>query len=327
MEHQFSDPISEGHHLPAQGWTTRMPSPPAIMIPAVGLDRLVNPVKVITSSSPQPQIIGFDNTQFVSLYPPPALNAAFGCRDWKYEQRRTAQQILPFLFLGPSQAIRDADFLQSNNITMLLAVRNTLSAEARLLQPKVAKNLDIRSEVIDVAGNQELIAAFPRAIDVINNHLQSRHQQHQSQNDQTSLPNPQGKVLVYCESGNERSASVVAAYLMAVYSMDLVSAIQLIQTHRFAVAFNDSTKELLRTYETILEAKRDVNHYKYALSPNGNIERRGLGIEMITRAGSVKRSLDDMDEEDEVMDVSEDGANGQKVDGARHRDGVAPFRG
>ena len=44
--------------------------------------------------------------------------------DWKYESRHHAQHVLPYLFLGPITAARDAKFLRDEGITMLLAVRD-----------------------------------------------------------------------------------------------------------------------------------------------------------------------------------------------------------
>ena len=92
-----------------------------------------------------------------------------GVKDWRYEMRRSAQAIQPFLYLGPSSAARDLDFLRREGITLLLVIRNTMTAAVRLLSgEKVATELGIQAAAVDVAGNQELIAAFPRACKIIN---------------------------------------------------------------------------------------------------------------------------------------------------------------
>ncbi|EHL02892.1 hypothetical protein M7I_0856 [Glarea lozoyensis 74030] len=114
-------------------------------------------------------------------------------RDWKYEDRRNAQKILPFLFLGPSSAARDIEYVRENNITLLLAIRNTATAQARLLSgAKTANQLGIASDHVDVEGNQQLIATFPKAVKLINNHL--IHMNRQRENDPTCMF---GKVLVF----------------------------------------------------------------------------------------------------------------------------------
>lgn len=194
-------------------------------------------------------------------------------RNWKYEFRRAAQLILPFLYLGPSNAARDINFLQDEGITMLLVIRDTKSAQARLLSgDKIANELGIASAALDVSGSQELIAAFPRAVKMINEHLLSIYREQSmkgsADNDGTITISQttfkRGKVLVFCESGNERSACVVAAYIMAVYGLDLVAAIQFVQSQRFCIALDDQMKSLLLAFQDILEARRDIQKAKSA---------------------------------------------------------------
>ena len=251
--------------------------------------------------------------------------------EWKYEQRRMAQQILPFLYLGPMSAAKDRIFLQREGITMVIAVRNTMSAQAQLLGSKAAQELGIDTKMVDVAGNQELIAAFPRAIEAINSHLSAMYQQDQMRRTQAaaagqaSLQSTTGKVLVFCESGNERSATLVTAYIMAMYATDLIKAIQVVQAQRFAVAFDDSLRNLLLTYETILKAKRDVVQAdNRLLDVPGGARSTGYsagGSSEATRR--VKRRFDDT--YDDEMEVD---AGNKYPDHGRFemRDGSAPFQ-
>ena len=226
--------------------------------------------------------------------------------DWEYDQRRKAQKILPFLFLGPMTAARDREFLKREGITMLLAVRNTMSAQAKLLSVgKVAGDLGLHSTTVDVAGNQELIAAFPRAIQEINSHMH-----HQYSLLKASTPpadgdrclhrktdNSIGKVLVFCESGNERSAAVVAAYLITMYNMDFIRTIQVMQAQRFCVAFDESLKALLQTYAAMVEAKRDVarsvlvQDEKLMLDDQSRRRTQDGADQVLAKGG--KRSLDE----------------------------------
>lgn len=139
---------------------------------------------------------------------------------------------------------------------MLMVVRDTMTAQAKFLDPdKVAQQLGIEGVKVDVNGNPELIAGFPRAIKIINDHLV-----------RTARPDIQnldgtpscGKILVYCESGNERSAAVVAAYLMKIYGIDVIKAIQYVQSQRFCISFDDALKNLLYNYGELLTAQRAV---------------------------------------------------------------------
>lgn len=254
--------------------------------------------------------------------------------EWRYEQRRAAQQVLPFMYLGPVSAARDIKFLQNAKITMVLAVRNTMSAQAKLLGSKAATDLGIETQSLDVAGNQELIAAFPRGIEIVNAHLSATYQAEQrrllagdtsSQNLFGSAP---GKVLVYCESGNERSANFVAAYLMAMYSMRLLKAIQIVQSQRFCVAFDDPSKILLQTYEAILQARRDVfeaDTPPSTLVTAASVSTSGPHIGSQSVSMKLKRSKRTLDEAyDDGMDVDGD-EKCKDGDGSEAREGYAPF--
>lgn len=223
-------------------------------------------------------------------------------RDWKYDWRRKAQPILSFLYLGPSSAARDITYIQTQGITMLLVIRDSRSATAKLLGgEKIAKQLGIEAAAIDVADYQQLIAAFPRAIQTINNHLVSEYRKHHPYgvHQGTKSRTTWGKVLVFCESGNERSAEVVAAYLMSMYSLNLISAIQYIQTQRFCVAFDDSMKNLLYNYQQLLEARRSVAVATLQPVPNGTSNA--------INQPKAKRGRDEVEINDEDMDL--DGAD------------------
>ncbi len=317
-------------HSPAQSWSFRVPSPPRIIVPPPALNAHGLPdLKVVQDPAFDFESSGFANAEFLKTVTYGNFVTANAMLDWKYEQRRMAQQILPFLYLGPMSAARDKAFLQREGITMVVAVRNTMSAQARMLQTKAAQELGLETRMIDVAGNQELIAAFPRAIEVINIHLSTMYQREQARVAQETatghfdrLPTP-GKVLVFCETGNERSATLVTAYIMAMYSMDLVKAIQIVQSQRFAVAFDDSLRNLLSTYEMMLQAKRDIVQANVVVVDSqervGVSGFDGRGGNQI--ASSSKRTFDVAYDED--MDMGDD----VHLDAGRFegRAGSAPF--
>lgn len=205
---------------------------------------------------------------------------------------------------------------------MVLAVRNTLSAHARLLGSKVAEGMGLVVKAIDVAGNMELIAAFPKGIETINTHLTDVYRQQQDTNRTANGSSPRmGKVLVFCESGNERSASLVVAYIMAMYSKDLVTAIQIVQTQRFAVAFDDSLRHLLSTYESILAAKRDVvQASRMQQGPNANT----AGMAPVTQFNRSKRTIDEVGEDEDWDMLEADGSSNLR--NPSWREGAAPFQ-
>lgn len=271
---------------------------------------------------------GFGKAEFLKTVTYDNFVVANSYIEWKYDQRRKAQPILPFMYLGPISAAKDIHFLQNAKITMLLAVRNTMSAQAKLLGSKAATQLGIETQTLDVAGHQELIAAFPRGIEIVNAHLSAIYQAQQSkllegttsmQNLSSSAP---GKVLVYCESGNERSACFVAAYMMGMYSMRLLKVIQIVQAQRFCVAFDDPSKILLQTYEAILQARRDV----FQADGDPSIQVTGgpcagkQGTHMKLKGS--KRTLAEAYEDDMDLDEDERCKDG---DGFEAREGYAPF--
>ena len=255
-----TDTPMQPHHA-THAWTYRIPSPPRVVVPPPSLDTDGLPHLSIRSDF----VSEFDaNGVQVQMQDDPLTVTANHMLDWKYEQRRMAQQIVPHIYLGPMSAARDRDYLQREGITMVMAIRDTKSAQARLLGSKAATALGIENITLDVAGNQELIAAFPRAIHIISRHISSSSPPNPglwnvtSERPSTDTQPMPRKILLYCESGNERSASVAAAYIMAKYARDFISAIQIVQAHRFCVSFDDALKFLLQTYDSILQAKKDT---------------------------------------------------------------------
>ena len=336
-------------HIPAQGWSFRVPSPPRIIVPPPVLNSYGLPdLHVVQDASYDFESSGFKNAEFlqtvtygnfmtnncesfIPVLPDLELKWITDMLEWRYEQRRMAQQILPFLYLGPMSAAKDRNFLQSEGITMVMAVRNTMSAQARLLGSKAAQELGLDMKMVDVAGNQELIAAFPKAIEGINSHLSAMYRQDQFRRTQARAPGQAevqsmpGKVLVFCESGNERSATLVAAYIMAMYSTDLVKAIQIVQAQRFAVAFDDSLRNLLLTYEMILKAKRDVVQAdNRLLDVSGGIRSPSARVGGDSEASRrSKRTFDEI--YDDGMET--DGGDAHQDHGRfEMRDGSAPFQ-
>ena len=268
---------------PSFPYESRLPPQPRLTIPPPDVDPLA--ARQVTAN-PLTSILRPPPTHpFLPTLDPQAFLTFTTRVEWKYNDRRKAQCILPFLYLGPFPTAKDGAFLRSEGITMVVAIRNTLSAQANLLTSKTAEKLGVEAATVDVRGNQELIAAFPRATNLINAHLSRLYQhdvdrylaQHNSLHRPLQLPqqfplspfraSTPGKVLLYCESGNERSAAVAAAYVMDMYALDLVGAIQLLQNQRFCVGFDDDMKNLLYAYADLLVAKRDVARSR-AVTPN-----------------------------------------------------------
>jgi len=134
-------------------------------------------------------------------------NAAYACENnWEYADRRKAQCIAPFIFLGPLSAAKDADFLRGTGMTMILSLRQRNPYGPRILSTTMAsaQTLGIHVEDFTVPSLQYLRGVLPRVVNLIEEHL-------------VSAPikcNRLGKVMVVCETGNGISASVVIAFLI-----------------------------------------------------------------------------------------------------------------
>lgn len=307
----------------AAAFTTRPPSPPYIHVPTAhdsSNSLLIVPsydsIDIGNLSNEDIDIITGKRSQQASSDP---LHRA-----WVYEDRRKAQPILDFLYLGPLSVVRDRDWLQQEGITMLLAARDATMAQARLMSlEKAVDELGIEAAYVDVAGRQELIRSFPAAVAKINDHLlrvyKSQAQQQvvtaaNGQRQQVTAIDPstfrRGKVLVFCETGNERSAVVVAAYLMTMYGGDLVSVIQFISAQRFCTNFDEEAKMLLQSYGDILEARRmtiKANQQgmpRHPASPQENIAPSSAGVNFRSKKRGIGDTMDEDDNGDLSMDVA-----------------------
>ncbi|KAI5851034.1 protein-tyrosine phosphatase-like protein [Tricharina praecox] len=285
----ISRPPSPPSHHPTNAYTTGLPAPPRILIPPPSL----NPSD--SNGLPEWQQ---PTLQSMILQCDPILQGP--AQDWRYEFRREAQQLLPHLFLGPLSATKNQDFLRSKNITLLLAVRSNMTARARLLSSQLA---GVRYESIDVGSNQELISQFQRAGHIIDEHYISALPAGEAfmAANHTQQP-PGGRTLLFCESGNERSAIVAAAYVMQHLRGSTIQAIQLVQAKRFCVCFDDSMKWMLSNYEPILIARRMQQGAVQQQNDGGGGSGGGGGggaAVVVGGSGKGKRRFDEDDGDEE----------------------------
>ena len=239
MQTQTSIPLSYPHRNDAYAY--RVPTPPRIVVPPPALTNDAHPDIKLGASKFLPMA---SNAYANIVSSDPIM-------EWTYERRREAQTILPYLYLGPMTVAKDEAWMLREGITMVLGVRQKHEFTYKLMDAalKRVSAVGIETQTVDLANNQDLIQAFPHTTAMINSHLSRRH----------STMGGLGKVLVFCESGNERSAGVVAAYLMeTLQDVDYIKAIQLCQAQRFCVNFDDPMKRLLQGYWDILCAKTSV---------------------------------------------------------------------
>ncbi|KAL3449475.1 protein-tyrosine phosphatase-like protein [Aspergillus insuetus] len=205
--------------------------------------------------------------------------------DWTYSLRREAQRILPFLYLGPWSCLSNKQWLRDEGFTLLFGVRDERLARLRLVSGhKAAADLGIESDSFDVSGSQDVIARLPQAIRRINDHIYPSIDSASGQ----IIPK---KVLVFCETGNGLSASVVVAYLMVMLNMELGHALNFLHSQRFCIDMEDGLRPLLSAFEGILVAKSDVENARKSVFAHSNLAAPTMTL-------SKKRSFADQVEND-----------------------------
>jgi len=285
-------------------YTYRVPTPPRIVVPPPALN---------SDALPEITLNALRSANFLNSVNYNNLVTQNALLEWTYERRREAQMILPYLYLGPMTAAKDEPFLKGEagtttavhagpggGITMLLGVRQKHSFESKLMNGALrkAQDMGIESHTIDLVDNQALIHNLPQTTALINDHLTRVHQ---------ATGGGLGKVLVFCESGNERSAGVVAAYLMETHvDVDYIKAMQLVQAQRFCANFDDAMKRLLQSYWDILCARRAVAAVADVGSgPDGGGGGAAHGSLPLGRVTKHKRGLQ-VDEDQDMGGMDQD---------------------
>jgi serine/threonine/tyrosine-interacting protein len=306
--------------VPTAPWSNRPPSPPTIIIPAPAFTRQ-NDAITLTPSFEQidPSFLTAAELQVVTdnLAQQTTRDSSAG---WTYDGRRQAQRVLDYLYLGPSSVARDAKWLQDNGITMLLVCRDSRLAQARIMAlDRVAGTLGIEAAHIDVSGHQELIRAFPVAIRLINQHILRMAASEQR-------GGRRGKILLFCETGNDRSASMAIAYLMAVYGADMITACQYVQFSRFCVSLDEDAKFYLANFGDLLSAQRTVHHHHQTAASLGPTDPPMSAPNRNDNGPKVKRGFDDTVDMQDADDAEADNSSNHDRDRYLGREAWLPFR-
>ncbi|KAJ8296381.1 Serine/threonine/tyrosine-interacting protein A [Rhodotorula toruloides] len=197
-------------------------------------------------------------------------------REWKYEMRREAQEILPGLFVGPFQPSWKLEVLQSLGITHILCIAET--REQHILKPKFPEHFVYLIQDIRDADDQNLIRIFPQTYNFIDGALAAG-----------------GRVLVHCGDGISRSPAIVTAYVMLKTGLTHEDAFTFVQARRFCVAPRTEFVHQLEAYRPIIMASQAVAADKNAQAGQ-RVRRRGRD-----------------DDDDEEGDVSMSGGGGNGI--------------
>lgn len=305
-------------HRRHQEYTYRLPTPPRIVLPPLTLNSAVPGLSVGGAGSRPGEELDINFLKEVNLGDVVRRNTVL---EWAYERRRQGQMVLPWLYLGPLPAAKDRDFLAREGITMVLAIRSRQNSMNGAVQN--AREVCQEVATIEASDYFSLIGRFSDTTRMINQHVARFHQY------TSASGNPQlGKVLVFCESGNEKSAAVVAAYLMEMLNdFDHIKAMQVCQAQRFCVNFDDTIKNMLRSYWDILLARRTVASSRTELLQSRALNDRLREVEPDFQSRHIttkpKRTIEDTrDDEDVEMGDDTDPSDALRFAG---RD-ITPFQ-
>lgn len=212
---------------------------------------------------------------------------------WTYPMRHAAQSILDFLYVGPQSVVRDAEWLRSEGVTMAVVAHDVgFGSIIGSFVQRCAAPLGIETVLVPVASSRDLMTSFDDIIRAINQNIVSVYRK----------AGRKGKVLITCQTGNDRATVIAAAYLMSVFGVGLVDAVNFVMAQRFCANFDEESKRCLEAWEAILQARKDVHGAK---TQSGAFSA-GAGTAVAPEGAGKKRRIEDTrDEEDEgMMDVS-----------------------
>lgn len=278
------------------------PSFPSLILPNIALPD-GTPIELKIERSPDnidPTCVTAEELEFISRICPKI--SAFAGAYWNYEHRRYVQRILDYLYIGPHVALRDLGAIERAGITMVISVRDSrLAAFSQKGLDHAEEKLGLEVMRLDVDNMSHFINSFPRAIRAINEHVMSVSKA-------TTDSGKYGKVLVTCESGNERSAAFAVGYIMAVFGAPLTPTLHFVSVQRFCVAFTDEVKMQLKNWEDIVRARAEVAR---ADAPNPDSSR------------TAKRHFDDTMDMDTPSQRDDTPVDQERFEG---RENFAPFR-
>lgn len=157
-------------------------------------------------------------------------------------------QILDFLFLGSVKDAQDAGFLAKNKIRYII---NVSQEEYWSVDTKV----QIFTFKVDDTATADIASLFQPTRDLINS-IRARYYRHASTE---SARRP--AVLVHCQKGRSRSATIVLAYLIYTNGWSVAEAMKYVGTRRPCAEPNIGFMEELRKLQESLSAEERTRRY------------------------------------------------------------------
>ncbi|XP_012278740.1 serine/threonine/tyrosine-interacting protein isoform X2 [Orussus abietinus] len=176
-------------------------------------------------------------------YPRIPIPSLGGPKEWTYTMRRSMQEVVPGLYLGPYSAASRSKLqaLLQQGITHIVCVRQNI--EAHFIRANFPDNF--KYLVLDIAdtATENIIQHFQKVKAFIDEGLNSG-----------------GQVLVHGNAGISRSAALVLAYVMETYGLTQTQAYAIVQQRRFCINPNEGFMAQLREYEPIYQAQKTLRN-------------------------------------------------------------------
>ncbi|SPN98559.1 uncharacterized protein DNG_01605 [Cephalotrichum gorgonifer] len=306
---------------PNAPYSRRAPSPPFIPVARTCVNQLQGPPTITPSfSAVDPGTLSEDDLQILTG----GLEqiAVERSVSWTYPMRHAAQSILDFLYVGPRPVVKDTEWLSARGITMVVLAHDVgFGATIGKFAERFTAGLGIEMLLVPVASAQDLVASFDDVIRAVSLNVVGVYRR--------SGGERKGKVLVTCQTGNDRSTVIAAAYLMSVFGVSMVEAVNFVMAQRFCANFDEECKRILCAWEEILQARKDVYGARpqrdaVGAGPAGAAGAQGGGVADQSGGGKKRRIEDTRDEDD--MDI-EDAETHENMDADRYygRDAFMPF--
>ena len=136
-----------------------------------------------------------------------------------------ADEIMPGIFLGSINSSYDLDVLKSKGITHIISA---------ILGYDPAFPEDFKYLIVNALDNENnnISDVFESCNNFINDGLFENN----------------GKILIHCMAGRSRSATILAAYIIETYGMDVDNVLNLIRNKRKIIEPNSSFLRQLNSY-------------------------------------------------------------------------------
>ena len=156
---------------------------------------------------------------------------------WSYDDRNTCQEIIPRLWLGPHVVGRSEPLLSELRITDVICVQSATSAPERdLLRARFPNDIRYHSIDMDDLRIVSNVRTFTNFVDLVS---------------QIYLL-PDRVILVLGLTGMNRSASLIAAFLIKQFSLSLHDSRDYLMSRRRCVSISPSLTRQLAEFQATL---------------------------------------------------------------------------